>query len=379
MVHSEDTACKFKALYLAHGAEGQSALGFDSEQVGPVWQNRAAGGVEWRLNVYDGDWKAPATRYREWLQRTYQLEAKRAARPAWVNEISLAYQWSPSDVRLLDALAKLHAPQRTLIHLSDWRTSKYDQDYPDYRASAAAEKFLEKANAMGFKVMPHFNYFACYNKHPLFQQVRDWQIRSAGRNEPEGWYWPPESHDYTRMAYIHPGLGLWRRTLIDAVREAAGSVQAPAVFLDQTLCTWNTDNGQVENLNMVEGMRQLQEELAAIQPELVLAGEGLNEISFQREAFAQAHIHNGWGELKQQHVDAQHSICAFLWQGHTRLIGYYHLNPRDKDVDLGIEVYRRMGIIPTLICPNPDLIVAGNPAVKKILDWIGPAAQREGP
>ncbi len=370
MIHSEDTAFKFKALNLARKG-GLTTLGFDSEQVGPVWENRSAGGVEWRLNVYDGDWQKPAVRYRDWMSRTYQLEAKRAGRPEWVKDISFTLQWANADTKLLDALSQIHPAEKTLIHLSDWRTSKYDVDYPDYIASAGARAFLEKANAMGFKVMPHFNYFACYLKHPLFQQVRDWQVRSVNRNEPQGWYWPPETHDYTRMAYIHPGLGLWRRVLIDAVIESCRSLRSPAAFLDQTLCTWNTDNGLADNMTTVEGMRQTQEEFAAIQADLVLAGEGLNEISFQRECFAQAHIHDGWGELKPHHVPTAHPICSFLWQGHTRLVGYYHLGPRDKDAEIGIEVYRRMGAIPTLICNDPALITRDQPIVRKVLEWAG--------
>jgi len=193
----------------------------------------------------------------------------------------------------------------------------------------------------------------------------------VGRNEPEGWYWPPQTHDYTRMAYIHPGLGLWRRTLIDAVREACAGLQAPAAFLDQTLCTWNTDNGLVENLTTAAGLRKMQEEFSAIEPGLVLAGEGLNEISFQRQCFAQAHIHDGWGELQDRHIPAAHSICAFLWQGHSRLVGYYHLGPQDKDAEIGIEVYRRMGALPTLICNDPALIQADQPVVKRLLELAG--------
>ncbi len=378
MVHSQDTACRFKALNLAR-KDRLTTLGFDSEQVGPVWDNRSAGGIEWRMNVYAGDWQQPASRYRAWLESAYQLAEKRALRPPWTTNITFAFQWANADARLLDALAKIHAPEQTLIHLSNWRTSKYDVDYPDYFPSIEARQFMAKANELGFKVMPHFNYFACYNQHPFFPQVRDWQIRSVGRNEPEGWYWPPETHDYTRMAYIHPGSALWRRTLIDAVRDACRELPAPLAFLDQTLCTWNTDNGVVENLTTVEGLQQMQEEFAAVQPDLVLAGEGLNEISFQRQSFAQAHIHDGWGELKPHHLAAAHRICAFLWQGHSRLVGYYHLGPKDKDADLGVEVYRRMGAIPTLICNDPTLITRDQPIVRRLLDLVEGGAALSNP
>jgi hypothetical protein len=371
MIHSEDTAFKFKALNLARTG-GLTTLGFESEQVGPVWQNRAVGGVTWQLNCYEGTWERPADRYRDWMRTTYQLEAKRINRPAWIDDISFCVCWAQANPTMLDALATIYDPHKTLIHLSKWRTSGYDIDYPDYFPTDDASAFVAKANAMGFKVMPHFNYFACYNEHPSFQKLRDWQIRSVSHNQPEGWYWPPDTHDYTRMAYIHPGLGLWRRTIIDAVRQACAGLGAPAAFIDQTLCTWNTDNGLVENMTTVEGMHRMQEEFAAIQPDTVLAGEGLNEISFQRQCFAQAHIHDGWGDLQPHHAQAAHPICSYLWAGHTRLVGYYHLGPSDQGVDIAIEVYRRMGAIPTFIPrgfgDDPARITKDHPVIRKIIE-----------
>jgi hypothetical protein len=377
MIHSEDKAFKYKSLNLFRN-DGLTTLGFESEQVGPVWQNDSAGGVEWRLNTYEGNWKTPAKRHRGWMNRTYNLEEKRANRPKWVDDISFTLQWANADVNLLEALAKVYPPEKTLIHLSNWRTSKYDIDYPDYIPSEQAKAFMKKANDMKFKVMLHYNFWAVDINHPVFQQLRQWQVRSVARNELQGWYWPPTTYDYTQMAYIHPGSGIWRRILIDAVLNSSRKIKAPAVFLDQTFCTWNTDNGMVENMTTMEGMRQLQEEFVAIHPDIVLAGEELHEISFQRECFAQAHIFDGWGELKPHHIPVAHPICSFLWEGHTRLVGYYHLNPSDKDVDIGIEVYRRMGAIPTLICNDPKLISKDQPTVKKIIDLAQKELSRQG-
>jgi hypothetical protein len=368
--HGQDTAYKFKALRLAR-QDGLATLGLESEQLAPTWDNRTAGGIEWRLNAYDGDWHVPADRYRAWMERAYQLAGKRAARPAWVNDITFSLGWAEARPAVLDALAPLVPPSKTLIHLSHWRRDAYDVNYPDYQPSAEAPGYMEKANGMGYKVMPHFNFFSCYEKHPLYMQVRDWQLRDPYQNEPMGWYYPFDTHDYTRMGYIHPGLALWRRSLIDALLGATRQLRAPAAFIDQTLLTFNVANGLVENMTTVEGMLQMQEEFTAIHPDIVLAGEGCNEISFQHHCFAQAHIHDGWSDLNQHYVDAAIDLGAYLWRGHTRLVGYYHLNPRDKDVDLGIEVYRRMGVTPTLVCNEPELIRADQPVVKRLLELAG--------
>jgi hypothetical protein len=368
MIRSQDTRFNFKALNLNRKGD-KTTLGFESETAGPLWQNNTAGGVEWRISVHKGNWKTPAGAYKDWLWKTYHIEDKRADHPEWVDDVNFAVCWASPSLEMLDALAKVHPPEKTLIHLSGWRTDGYDINYPNYVPSEEAKAYMIKANEMGFKVMPHFNYFSVYYDNPFFQQVRDFQIRGAYQNDPQGWHWPPETHDYTRMAYIHPGSGIWRRRLTDEILKVRNSIHAPVFFIDQTLCTWNTDNGLVENMTTVEGMWQLQEELTAICPDMVLAGEGLNEISFQRECFAQGHIHDGWGnELKQHHIDAAHGICSFLWGNHCRLIGYYHLTPGKADMDMGIEVYRRMGAIPTVITNNPQHIDPPSPEVKKLLE-----------
>ena len=245
MIHSEDTHFKYKALNFRRD-DGLAALGFESEQVAPLWENRAAGGVEWRINTYEGDWHAPADRYREWMAQTYRLEAKRAARPEWVEGVSLAVCWASSNPQLLDSLAKVHPPEETLIHLDQWRTSPYDVKYPEYIPTDEASAYLEKANAMGFKVMPHFNYFGCCKTHPVYQDVRDWHVRDVAKNEPQGWFFARQGTDsFYRMAYIHAGLAKWRRELIDNVVGACDRVKAPAAFLDQTYHAWNCDQGIV--------------------------------------------------------------------------------------------------------------------------------------
>ena len=367
MIHAEDRDCRFKALQMTRTGP-RIELGFESESPGPLWDNRTAGGVTWRVNAYQGDWQVPAKRYRAWMEAAYDLAGKRAGRPAWIEGVRMAFCWAGSNPAMLEAMAAVHPPSETLIHLSGWRTSKYDVDYPDYVPSEQDLAFMAKAREMGFHVMPHFNYFAIDIDHPVFEELGPWQLRTVDRNVPDGWNWPPETYDYTRMAYLHPGLGRWRETLIERTLEACAKMGTDVAFLDQTLCTWNTDNGLVQGMNTVQGMRELQERFAAVQPGLVLAGEGLNEISFQRQAFAQAHILDGWGKLEPKHLEVQHGINAFLWAGHTRMVGYYHLTPGQADMELGVGVYERMGAIPTLITGNPKDLSEPSELTKRVLE-----------
>ncbi|MHB9034712.1 MAG: DUF6259 domain-containing protein, partial [Anaerolineae bacterium] len=160
MVHAQDTACQFKALNLLREPDGASTLGFESEQAGPLQDNRNAGGIEWRLNVYKGDWQVPAARYRSWMQQAYPLAANRAARPAWVDDIRLNIMWAGSNPLLLERLARVFDPHQVLIMLASWRTSPFDINYPDYYPTDETRAFMARANAMGYHVMPYFNYFS---------------------------------------------------------------------------------------------------------------------------------------------------------------------------------------------------------------------------
>lgn len=383
MIHSEDTTAQYKALQL-HRLKDHTELVLETESPGPLWDNRTAGGVTWRINAYRGDWKVPAARYRSWMQLTYQLSEKRRHRPQWVDGVTLAFSWAAPAPAMLDAMAAVHPPEQTIIHLSDWRTDKYDVNYPEYTPREDVIKYIEKARQMGFHVAPHFNYFAVWYQHPSFGEMADFQLRSPDRNEPQGWHWPPETHDYTRMGYIHPGLGLWRSTLIEAVMGACSKCAVDFAFLDQTLCTWNTNNAHAQGRNTIEGMQLLLEQFNNLAPGLVVAGEGLNEMSFQRQAFAQAHIYDGWRGLEPWHPEVYVPICAFLWADHCRLIGYYHLGPGNpKAFELGVQVYENMGALPTLITNNPKDLQEPTALTKRVLDrakrWQQVAATMASP
>lgn len=367
MVHCEDASYQFKAIQLDRRPD-HTNLGFDSEPPGPLWDNRTAGGIEWRINAYQGDWKVPATRYKRWMEQTYRLAELRRHRPAWVENITLAVCWASSKPEMLDALASVHPPEQTLIHLSDWRTDPYDINYPEYAPVEKSLEYMKKARQMGFHVMPHFNYFSVYYKHPFYQTVRDFQIRTLDKNAPDGWFWPPETHAANRMGYIHPGLGTWRNKLMDKVISACDQMGTDVAFLDQTFCSWNSDNGLVQGMNTNQGMRKLEAEILSVQPSLVIVGEGLTEVSFQHQCFAQAHFYGHRGTLDQNRVDLQHGINQFLWGEHTKLIGYYFLNPGETDFDNGITIYERMGALPTIVTNNPEDILNMTDTTRRIFD-----------
>ncbi|HOS93961.1 MAG TPA: hypothetical protein PLQ54_11650, partial [Armatimonadota bacterium] len=54
-IHCQDSRYRYKALNIE-----KATLGLETEAYGPVERNRGAGGLQWRVNVYEGEWRVPA-------------------------------------------------------------------------------------------------------------------------------------------------------------------------------------------------------------------------------------------------------------------------------------------------------------------------------
>lgn len=380
-VHVRDDRYRFKALKVGRGREA-GALGLESEAYGPIDANLAAGGLCWRINVYEGDWRVPAGRYRDWLWRSYGLGQREAARPGWVHDIRLAVCWCPSDGEILDALAERVPPERVLIHLYDWRRDPYDEQYPTYVASDKGRELLAKGREMGFHMMPHFNAVDMDPTHEVAPLVRDFQYRDLETKRVHGWSWfggrvlPVPESNASRLQYrhekvmvkIHPGLSMWRSLLARNMLGAAEDLSLEVVFVDVTLTAGNLHNSLVEGTTAPEGMKRLIDDIAGLGRGLVVVGEGLNEITMQGQSFAQAHLFRSW----QTNIEGLERtggcpLNHFLFGRLCRTIGYSGLRGRDEAEELRMRLHEEHGAIPTITPWYPDEIRRPTPAVERAL------------
>jgi len=390
-VRTEDTRYRYKALHVGSDEEPYS-LGFDTEAYGPVDQNLSAGGLTWRINCFRGDWKVPAAAYRDWLWRVYGLDEREQRRPAWMRDVSLAVSWCPTQLDVLDALAGVVAPGRVLLHLPNWRTDQYDENYPNYVASEAGRNFVAKARQMGFRVMPHFNSIDMDPSHPAYNFLRDFQYRDIETRRVLGWSWferrvigVPESNnnrighrDKKVMVKVHPGLSMWRSILGDNIAKAAVDLALDTVFIDVTLTTYNLHNSLVEGMTSTEGMHKLIDHVAGLRQGLVVGGEGLNEITMQGQTFAQAHLFKSW-QTNAEGLERTGGcpLGEFLFGRLCRTIGYSGLSGRDEAEELRMRIHEEHQAIPTITIRSAAEILQPNRAVRRVLDRAREAAGKK--
>jgi len=222
-IHTQDNRYRYRGLQVGSRTQ-KNHLGFDTQAYGPIDDNLSAGGLVWRINVFEGDWTVPAEQYRRWLWEAYNLQAEEQNRRAWTRDVKFAVSWCPGQGSILDAIAKKVNPKYCLIHYPNWRTDPYDENYPTYIPSEQAKAFIKKGLSMGFRMMPHFNAVDMDPSHPDYAYLRDFQYRGIDRKDLRGWSWyrgrglgVPESNASRRnnrdkkvMVKVHPGLSMWR-------------------------------------------------------------------------------------------------------------------------------------------------------------------------
>ncbi|MDP4222211.1 MAG: DUF6259 domain-containing protein [Bacteroidota bacterium] len=381
-IYTRDNKYRYKALKVG-SANYPFVLGLDSEAYGPIDNNLAAGGLCWRINVFEGDWHVPARKYREWLWAAYELEKAEANRRSWINNIRLALSWCPGDPAILDALSKKISPSKVLIHYPDWRTDKYDQNYPDYNPSEKGRAFIKKCQQDGFHVMPHFNANDMDPSNPVYNLIRDFQYRDLETKQIKGWSWiegrsigVPESNFsrmYNRennvMVKVHPGLSMWRSILGENIHKAVVELRLDTIFIDVTLVTLNLYNSLIESTSSTEGMKLLIEHMGSLDNGVVVAGEGLNEITMQGLSFAQAHLFKSWqSSIEGIERTGGCDLNQLLFGKLCKIIGYSGLSGKNKDEEIRMKIHLEHGGIPTIVIRRPDEISNPNPAVEKMFD-----------
>ena len=352
LVWCEDPKGTFKRLEVRRTNAGWR-LRFVAMPFAPFEARSAHAPPPWRIETYEGDWRVAARKYRDWAEAHFEPTAIGEQQPGWVKDIRCCVIMG-LDHDMLETLPTRLDPAQTLLYIPAWRADGYDRDYPDYaEARAALRPFMARAHALGFRVMLHVNYFGCDPLNPVWKCFEAHQMRAPfGSHEKLWWLWEPAEPDI-KFGYINPALKAWRALFIERMEALCAEYAVDALHLDQTLAIYNDHNGLLEGMSCIQGNIALHRELRAALPEVALSGEGLNEITYRHEAFAQRHawgLSHHKGTYDATRLRRAHPVSSYLFRGHTILYGYLGCSPPDDGQLYAAwnEAYEHWGVIPTL-------------------------------
>ena len=309
-LRSTDTTFQFKSLFYEHHAN-KFSLRIRTENQAPWDALTTATSVTWRLNTYAGDWCVPAQVYRDWMEGAFD-PWHLSDLPAWVSDIGLIVVHPKLAKEVLPILAELVDPTKTLLYLVSWRKEGHDVNHPDY--SNPRERFeegLETARQYGFRVMLHVNVHNCSPSHPLYPKFKKFQYRDPWTGE-LSWWRGDEIDNPRRNAHISLASSKFRNHLVQQFKALWEKYNIDAFHLDVSSYILNDANGLIEGLTSAEGNVLMHKELVQAMPGVVFSGEGLHEVTFFREGFAQRR-----GEI----IGPYHPLTAFLFSPYTRFYG----------------------------------------------------------
>ena len=358
-VRGTDETFQFKALHYEKDIES-FAINFETQNQAPFDTLTSAKSVTWRLNTYVGDWRVPARQYQDWMEQTFNPR-RLTEMPAWVSEIGLVVIYHGYEIALLEGLAAQIDPTKTLLYLTQWRKDDYDTNYPDYTASENFGGFLDAARQHGFRVMLHTNFPGVAPYHPLYATLQQYQFRDRWSGNPIGWFWD-RIEEPGRHAFINPASSEFRKILVEQLMDVSQKYPVDAFHLDVSLIAKNDANGVIEGLNSAQGNIRLHTELTEAMPQVVFGGEGLHEVTFFRESFAQRLVYS---------LDIKpHPISTFLFSPYTLLYGHLGLPNPDIGPELYQEylhLYENWGVLPTLRLWSAEQLAEGHLGTQHLL------------
>jgi len=341
IIYSTDTSFQFKQLRVSSRSASMLDVALLTEAPAPWPSATAVPATEWRLKAFSGDWRTGAQTYRDWLvtNRPPVADGPRA----WVRNIRTVVRLQPLDAGLLDQLAALFVPSRTLLYLPDWRQFGYDVNYPDYTPRGGVAEFVSKAQSLGFRVMLHANLFGVSPGNPDYGPLQLSQVKDSESLQPQGWYWDRAVSTPQRFAYISPASSAFRKVLIARLTTTVNTVHPDAIHLDQSVLAINDGNGLIEGMTLPQGVVQLHRELHEAFPGVAFGGEGMNDVVYGYHAFAQSWWQNLPGDPHG------HPISNYLLGGQVQYYGHLSQPPASDPGFLPfLQRTERRGTLPTL-------------------------------
>lgn len=370
LIWSDDTDFRFKDFQYRR-REGRWELRFGTQNVAPFDDLKEVSSVAWRITAFRGDWTVGAQIYKEWMGENLGLSPL-LGEVSWAKDIRFVVIMNVEKNLLLPLSEQVNS-SATLLYVPNWRFYEYDRNYPNYTASPQFPEFLSEAHRLGFRVMVHTNYFGVSPDHPLYSDMKKYQMRDPFSGNLLWWEWT-RADPAIYIAYINPASAEWRSIFVQTLKEVKERYGVDAFHLDCSWAVWNDANGPIDGLTSTQGNLELHRQLHEAMPDVAFSGEGLNELTIRYERFAQRHVILGIDHVAQTWdsnlIDHLHPISAFLFCPYNIMYGYLGVCNPDSYPGLWHAwdtSYESLGVVPTLWLFRKDDLERPGPEMKGLL------------
>lgn len=359
-VWSDDETHCFKRLQLERTDEGwmMHMMVFN---YAPFAELTSASTPNWRVGVYEGDWRVPALKYRQWRNSFMKPLPFAEQTPSWVADTRVQVLTN-QNIECVEALAKKVDPSQVVLFLLQWRKPEFDRDYPNYDEFGNGYlDLIKRAHELGFRVMLYVNHFSVSDTHPSYKdKYYDLIVRNP--------FGKHEKLTFTNIRvkpaivnyYVNPASRLWREDFIERMKRLVEVSGADALHLDQNFHVHNDYNGLIDGMTYVEGVQALHRELREALPEVALGGENVNELTFSYMSFAQRTVWSAMrGTIDRSSIGNGHPISSFLFRPYVKFVawpGSPSAYEMPQVYSAWWEDYRGWGVLPSfkLLRQTPD-------------------------
>ncbi|MFW5973030.1 MAG: alpha-amylase family protein [Bacteroidota bacterium] len=363
-------ALKVLRITKSDGHPDSFGLGLAFEADAPIESRTLA--AEFFIDAFRGDWREPVARHRAWLEEAFNLVPFGAHPhfPAWAADIDFILEiWGMSKHRArpahtfdeiidrIEDFAAMHDASKTMLYLPGYAEGGIDANAPGYEPAPkcggreAFGRLVDRAHALGYRVMIHTNVLAMTFSHERFGEFERYQVVDPfGRKQTWGIDMDGDWLAEPYFAYINPGYDAWGDLMEKTLGELIETFELDAVFLDQTLLAFNDSRGP----NFMLGMRKHIERLQKAYADVLFAGEGLHEQVLPALPVAQIHgldsiadVHGMEGTEAWRRV---HPVSVELFSRYTRFMAHLLTrHPSSASFERQEAAYAELGVIPALV------------------------------
>ena len=281
-----------------HRGTAASAFGIEINNIMPFEPHDSIACPPLKINTYDdADWLAAATPYRNFYQTIFADDIAKRNSIAWANDIAVITDSDvPSDA-ILDEMAKIAPPAKTILHAWNARKPNFDTKLPDYTPRESYIANVKRAHDKGFKMMCYVCALCANYKCEVWERDKLSEFVLTRKNNITNYHGNKNVFDEGLMGTLNAAVGDdqfanlkpekliytdplskgWRDYISNAVKEMNRIAGTDANYQDTLGCTSDSGNGIVNGFAGAQGNMLLARMFRTKMPETPMASEFASE------------------------------------------------------------------------------------------------------